>query len=357
MTRLKIVAAACLLLLGLHHATHAQGTDADITPAMHKVIDGAKQEGKLTLVWGNHVLGGPAGAQEAKQLILKKYGVDLDVSFTTGPSGPAMNAAMIQELAANQPAMTDLHPHNVGPSTYDLWTPIDWRELVPGLPESAMYLDQRGVAIVSPLIGITYNTQLVTGDMVPKGLHDLLKPEWKGKFASPPYLYGLEYFALPQLMGYDKAVAFVAAFEKQVGGLTRCGEEDRVASGEFLAFATDCGDYEVRKRAPQGQPVGWVLPEEGAILANWLAGVPRNSAHPNAAKLYIAFLLSKEGQDFAWRMNANDSAQIPGSHMYEMVKAYQAKGLTVVDGNRFDRDPVILKARAAMNPMIQNAGK
>ena len=54
---------------------------------------------------------------------------------------------------------------------------------------------------------------------------------------------------------------------------------------------------------------------------------PRTAAHPNAAKLFILYLTSREGQDFVWQTDATDAYPIPGSKIAEVVKTYQDRGV------------------------------
>lgn len=340
--------AACLA--GALHTAPAHADD--ITPALQQVIDGANREGKLQLVWGNHILGGPAGAKEAEKLINAKYGTHISIQFTTGPSGPATRGQLAQELAAGQPAFTDLFPLADGASE-KIWTVIDWRTLVPSVPADAMYLGMRGVAIATPVVGITYNSQLIPPDQAPKSLADLLKPEFKGKIATSASIYATQFFGMKELMGEDKALAFQRAFVKQVGGLIRCGEEDRIVSGEFLIFALDCGQYEVAKRKALGQPLGWSLPTEGIVESDWLAGVPLNASHPNAAKLFIAYLLTPEGQDFVYRVQGMDSASLPGSKTSLLLKQFEASGTKMVDADLHEDDPDMKRIQAEMAKILE----
>lgn len=45
-----------------------------------------------------------------------------------------------------------------------------------------------------------------------------------------------------------------------------------------------------------GAPVELVFPPEGAPLVPYSSGIPKGAAHPNAARLYLDFCLSREGQ-------------------------------------------------------------
>jgi ABC-type Fe3+ transport system substrate-binding protein len=55
--------------------------------------------------------------------------------------------------------------------------------------------------------------------------------------------------------------------------------------------------------------------------------VPSNSAHPNAAALLAAFLLSKEGQDILWQTEKTSSHLVQGTYMNKFVKEQERLGV------------------------------
>jgi ABC-type Fe3+ transport system substrate-binding protein len=343
---------ACSAFLTLSGVTSAVGAeDTRPTAALQKIIEGAQKEGRLQLVWGNHILGGAAGAKEAEKLINAKFGTNISIQFTTGPSGPTIRGQLVQEQAAGQPATTDVLPL-ADAATDKIWSVIDWHDILPSVPEDAMYLNKKAVAIATPISGITYNSKLVPDARSPKSLADLLKAEWKGKIATTPYIFGAQFFGRPELLGPEKTLVFQQALAKQIGGLIRCGEEDRILSGEFLIFAVDCGQYEVVKRSAAGQPLGWNLPTEGAVAHSWLAGVPIHSAHPNSARLFVAFLLTPEGQEFVYRVQGMDSWKLSGSKTGKLIQQFEASGIRAVDANKYESEPEMLKLQEQMTKSL-----
>ena len=207
MNRLRMLdsLAGALAFVALMTGTSVVASAQDDAPTaeLKHVIENAKKEGKLQLVWGNHILGGVAGARELEKRINAKYGTNISIQFTTGPSGPTIRSQLRQELAAKQPAITDVMPL-ADASVEEVWAPIDWRALVPSVPEDAIYMGGKTVTIATPIVGITYNSKLIPADKAPKSLSDLLKPEWKGKIATMPYIYGAQFFALPDMLGEEK---------------------------------------------------------------------------------------------------------------------------------------------------------
>ena len=131
---------------------------------------------------------------------------------------------------------------------------------------------------------------------VQKSLKDMLKPQWKGKIASTPYVTSLNILAAKEMWGKEAALEYVRQLSKQVVGLIRCNEIERVASGEFLAFVMDCSGSQTFEAQAHGSPVEHVIPVDGAMLRHRMLTVPKNAEHPNAAKLFAEWLISDEGQ-------------------------------------------------------------
>jgi hypothetical protein len=148
---------------------------ADVSPALGALIDGARQEGALDLVWSANQFGGTAGAQQLQDLLNRRYGLNLAVSYTSGPAGPTTGTRVVQEVAAGQRSHTDIHLL-VDASIMSAFQPADWRQYEPELPADDIYYGGRAVGLITQLPGITYNRELVPPDRVPRSLQDLLDP-------------------------------------------------------------------------------------------------------------------------------------------------------------------------------------
>jgi ABC-type Fe3+ transport system substrate-binding protein len=109
--------------------------------------------------------------------------------------------------------------------------------------------------------------------------------------------------------------------------------------------------------AQQGAPIAQVIPTEGGAVFDWLAGIPKNAPHPNAARLYIAYLLTREGQDFVWRTMGADSEVLPGSRMHPIVAAVRARGIKIY--NTYDvllKNPkLVASSQAALTQLLQQS--
>lgn len=145
------------------------------------------------------------------------------------------------------------------------------------------------------LIVAAYNTTRVKRDELPKSYEDLLQPRWRRRMA-------LErnedrWFAnMLYLMGEKKGMEFMRALAKQDVAI-RSGRSlitQLLAAGEFdlqiVAYW-----YRPHLMKKQGAPVDWFALEPSLAALHPISIIDR-APHPNAAKLFIDYVLSEEGQ-------------------------------------------------------------
>jgi iron(III) transport system substrate-binding protein len=166
-----------------------------------------------------------------------------------------------------------------------------------------------------------YNSGMVAKNSVPKSYNDLLKSEWTGQIGmdSRPY----EWFGtMLKAMGEEKGLAYMRALAKQTqlrAGRTLLAQ--LVAAGEFKGALTAYSQtFEVLK--PSGAPVDWVY--LNPVFANiHPTGIAAKAPHPNAARLFIDFVLSKRGQELIRGMN-----RIPDRVDVKPVQSRLIEGIT-----------------------------
>jgi len=310
-----------------------------VAVTIEELIQGAKKEGVLRGQWGQTTAGGSQGFAEFLAGVNKKYGLNLKGQFTPGPDMQRIMLRIVQEAAAGQPASTDVYLGNsqamLDGTKAKVLMAMEWAKIVDRpLPSdsgfTAILPGGLGLGYGSPVVGVEYNSNLVKGDDIPRRLEDLLKPKWKGKIASTPYAAGLREFAMPDLLGREYMVEFTKKLSKQIGGLLRCGESERITSGEFLMLALTCGGNDVVTLGQTGAPIGHATVQEGTIIHTRYAGIPKNSRAPNAAALFAAYILTPEGQKLMWKHDGMDLYLFPESNMKKDVDKVRAAGGKIV---------------------------
>src|SRR5438270_6584879 len=76
---------------------------------LQALIDGARQEGALDLVWSEATLNGAAGVDRLIRAVNDYYGLNLTARFTPGPSQPQVASTLVAEFTAGRPATTDVY--------------------------------------------------------------------------------------------------------------------------------------------------------------------------------------------------------------------------------------------------------
>ena len=302
------------------------------------LVEGARREGQLAFVWGATTMGGREGLRRLAEGFNRHYGLQLDVQFTPGPSMPEMAQRIAQEAVAGRPASSDVLPgyavHMAVAVAANALEPVDWQSWAENVRRAEQVVaGGAAVTFETSTPGITYNTGRLRPDEVPTSLQDLLKPQYKGRVASTPFAANFDYLASDDLWGEARTMDYLTKLADQVAGLMRCTEHERLVTGEFDLLALDCSQNNALALQAKGAPIGFTLAADAPLLLPLYVGVPRNARHPDAAKLWVDYLLSREAQDILYEENASDSHLIAGSKSAERVETLQRAGVrfTVAD--------------------------
>lgn len=309
------------------------GAVAEGSAALQKVIDGAKKQGILKVLWTEDHFGGPSGLAKIVAAMNKRYGTNVKLQFTQGGSFPANLARLIQEEKSGQKSSSDVYlgggSQMIDGMKAGLFMKVDWKPLLTR-PEPPNPVFERtnpdgiGVAVASRVVGITYNTNLVKGADVPRSLEDVLKPKWKGLVATTPYVTGFYQAAAPDVLGEKFMTDYVKRLKPQIGGLIPCNTLGKIASGQLAMLIFDCGRDAALRYQKTGAPIGQVVPKE-FIRDNVIdLGIPANAQDPDVAKLLIVFTQTKEGQELLWEYGAYDLEVYPGSHSKSLIEKARA---------------------------------
>ena len=210
-------------------------------------------------------MGGIEGAQTMEKAFNKTYGLNLQFKFTPGPAMPQFASRIIQEAKAGQPSSSDLFVGSENHVARMSLKSVDWSKAFSHITAPMIDFDNRVLIVTTRTPGFTYNSKLVTGNDMPQRVEDVLNPKWKGKIASTPYAASFD--RLSMIWGEEKTTAFLQKFVKQVSGLIRCGEDERIASGEFAMLVFNCDLAAPQEAKEKGGPVdGQVFRDAGILV-------------------------------------------------------------------------------------------
>ena len=288
-TRKLYVLTACAAFIG--------GTAMSACADEASVIEGAKREGKLVIYTGVE----RAAAQVLVNAFKSKY------PFIAAETVRASSSKLATRLDA------ELEANRVGGDVIEfsllyLTTSLQQRgELLQfDSPEYAKYPRQYSApgywaaSGVSNII-VLVNTRKVDEVNIPQSWWDLAKPFWKDKLTIDNLeVSGTGYNWLTAIVN-DASLGwrFIEALGKNRPGIERghAGMAQKVAAGEY-AGAAEMSDFHLKnlRDAAPAVPLRGVWPSEGVPSEPWTSAILKRAPHPNAARLFLDFLLSREGQ-------------------------------------------------------------
>jgi iron(III) transport system substrate-binding protein len=189
---------------------------------------------------------------------------------------------------------------------------------------------------------VLYNTKLVSAQNLPKRYEDLLNPFWKNKMILEKDK--IDWFtAMLEILGREKGVKYMRELSRQ-NPMLRIGQTlitQLVAAGE-IALQINANAVSVNRLKQKGAPIDWVAPGPlpGLMVG---VGLVSQAPHPAAARLFVDFLLSKEGQQLyqsAGRLVArsdlpqDESMKVRGAQIVPVDPAW---------AENFDEDSKLMK--------------
>jgi len=256
-----------------------------------KIVDAAKKEGEL-VYYTTMTLDQSKVVVDRFQ---KKYGIKATL-FRTG-GGPLLNKIFTEARGGR-------YDWDVVVGRGEMVLPMIERKLVASYrsPETKMIEEQlfdkegywTAYYVNSYVLG--WNTQQVKKADVPKTYEELLNPKWKGgQISVDTEAYGM-LEGLKRVWGKEKAVGYLKRLAALDPVLKR-GNTERVqlvVAGEYpliLAY-----NQTIQRMTSRGAPIEW-LPLEPAVTQVNPVMLASKAPHPNAARLFYDFVLSKEGQE------------------------------------------------------------
>jgi iron(III) transport system substrate-binding protein len=173
------------------------------------------------------------------------------------------------------------------------------------LPSWAVWKNEAFGTTFEP-IGFVYNKRLLKPEEVPQSHAELVKalnekPErFKGKVTSyDPERSGLGFLLITQDERIDPTFAEAMKAYGKVGVklYTSTGAMlERIQSGEHLIGFNMIASYAL-VRQKKDPSIGIVYPKDYTLVMTRIAIIPKAAKNPNAAKVFLDYLLSTRGQD------------------------------------------------------------
>lgn len=199
---------------------------------------------------------------------------------------------------------------------------------------------------------ILYGTQRVKASEAPSSIEALLDAKWKGRVGSiPAWATGtaLEWaFYVEEVLGHKDYAKGLRELDPPMES-AQAKLVQNVIRGE-IDVALPIADYNLYRFQKKGAPVDCTYPKaDQGVPANVRpVGIPKNVAHPNAAKLFLNWRLSEEGQKamqdgFGMRSVREGMSPPKGLPPQSELKVYIPDPSQV----RAKRDEIIKRWRAA----------
>ena len=256
------------------------------------ILDGAKKEGQVVFYGSMEVV----SQQRLMAAFEKKYPfIKVDA---TRIGSERMATRLIAEAQAKK-VQADV----VNQSAFDFYGVFQKGLFDSYLsPERASfpadYHDDKGFWTINgaTLNVIAYNKKMVAAAEVPKSFWDLAEPKWKGQLLmdenESKWMSGMvAYYGEAKAMDLMRKLAGQAIQFRTGHSLLHT----LLAAGErpivVVAFANG-----VDRLKKEGAPIEWVTAEP-VLGLTFALGLVKNGPHPNAARIFIDFILSREGQE------------------------------------------------------------
>ena len=296
-SRIAIRLVAMAGIAGLGIALTGAPARAEENFGSPELIAAAKAEGKLVFYTANFA--------EVEQEVIKEFNKrfpQIKVEMVRAPGGQLITRVRTEAAAGK--LIADIVDH----SDRALMLPLEdlFQDYAP--PNAADYNPD---ALISPKFwpratvvwSIAYNTELVKDP--PKTWMDLTKPEYDKMtgqvFAQSGGTTWTRIMFERQVLGEDywaKQAATHPILYPSGAPMSDSLVRGEIAIGPLIYNA-------VFPKQKEGAPLKIIFPPEGVPANPYASGIPKTAAHPNAARLFLNWCMSKEGQAFMIRELGN----------------------------------------------------
>lgn len=306
--RAVLKAGAAFAAAGLLPGLGSRGAQArDISPREKELYEAAKKEGELTWYTAH-----------SDDVTAQALGRDFEAAYPGIKANVVRTTAQVAFQRVSQEVKAGAMQVDVLSST-DMGHYVFLKEkglLEKYVPENANRIhdiyknfDPDGFSHVTSagMIGMGFNTSKLKEEETPKNWSDLLDPKWKDKIAlgHPGFsgYVGTWAVSLRKLYGwqfFDK----LAKNNPQVGRsindtVTMLNSGERTVAGS-------APNGTLLSSAAKGNPLAMIYPTDGTVLIIAPSAIMKGVKHPNAAKLFMEYLLTPEASKI-WVGHFNES--------------------------------------------------
>ena len=297
LSRREILKASTGLALGTVFASPARAQAPPPETITPQLIDAANQEARVVLYSSMDL---PVGEKLAKAFETKYPGIAVQVERA---GSERLFQRVAQEFSSGIRAVDVINSSDA--SHFISWKSNGW--LAPFVTEDIAqhflpsYRDGDGLFATTRiwLSSIAYNTHLVKPDDAPKSFADLLDPKWVGKMVKGHPAYSgtimTATFQMVRELGWEYFEKLSKQRVMQVQSST--DPPKKLSLGERAVMA-DGNEYGIVLLKEAGQPVEPVYPIEGTPTISGPTGIFASAPHPKAARLFQAWLHTRETQQF-----------------------------------------------------------
>jgi iron(III) transport system substrate-binding protein len=301
---------------------------AELTPQEKALVEGAKKEGAVTLL--NPIFSDRTG-ERLGEAFKKRYGLGDGFKFNNLRKGTGQTVAQVrQEIVAGKFTVDILMVS--APAFFDeaakrgAFEKLDsgyWKNHAEVSKSAGQYSNYPYV-----VVPFAYSFQPVWNSSCPgmanfsaSNYSDVVKPELKGKTIASDLTKSITYTNTVISLEENKATDTKALWDKLkvTDPLVEFRTEPKMQMVITCQRPMDMWNLSGRvyqnvlKKPDLAKVLKIGSYKEGQVMLGNQAGVIKGAPHPNAAKLLIEFLLSKEGTDIF----------IEGEAMYSFMKGYQ----------------------------------
>ncbi len=261
--------------------------------------DGAGSDTKLTVYSGRE--------EELVEPLFERFEKDTGVEVDVRYGDSAELAATIAEEGDNSPADVFFaqDPGSLGAIEQEGLLAELPDEILDRVPERFRDPDGHWVGTSGRARVVAYNTDELSKDQLPNSILGYTDPRWKGKIGLPPTNASFQAFvsAMVLTLGEERTRQWLEGIKSNEPKLYEKNTPvvEAVAAGEIqVGFVNHYYLYLVKEEQPDAPVANDFLPgnDPGALVSVAGAGILEGAEHDDAARRFVEFLLSDEGQRF-----------------------------------------------------------